>query len=137
MEELFGYRELSLQGRVIGSAVYVLALVATAFLERFQFRLRATEQNTWWASNGRDVINTVALALMTFGLYMIGFKGPIALCIAATVVVLLTAAQLSFEKLHRATVLTVALALLLGLPVLLTPRRTNELFRWTLGVLFG
>lgn len=137
MDELFAYRELSLQQRVLGSGVYIVALVLTAFLERIQFRLRATEQNTWWASNGRDVINTVALGLMTFGLYTIGFNGPIALCIASTVVVLLTAAQLSFEKLHRATVLTLALALLLGLPVLLTPRRTNELFRWTLGVLFG
>lgn len=137
MDELGGYRELTPQARALGTAVYLAALVLTAFLERFQFRLRATEGQTWWASNGRDVINAIALGLMMFGLYTIGFNGPIALCIAATVVVLLTAAQMTFEKLHRGGSLTLALALVLGTPVALTPRRTNELFRSTLEFLFG
>lgn len=137
MEELGGYRELTTQARVLGAMVYLAALAACALLERFQFRLRATEQQTWWASNGRDVINALALGVMTLGLYTLGFTGPIGLGIAATVVILLTAAQHALSRLRRGTELSLALAFALGAPVLLLPRATERVFRRTLEVLFG
>ncbi|HYX89913.1 MAG TPA: hypothetical protein VE782_00005, partial [Myxococcaceae bacterium] len=45
-----------------GRGALLAALCATGVLERVQFGLRFLEARTWWASNGRDVLNGAAFA---------------------------------------------------------------------------
>jgi hypothetical protein len=111
-------------------------LTLTALLERLQFQLRATETSTWWASNGRDVVNAFALGTMSIGLRVIGFTGPIALSIAATVVVVLSVVQTTFEKHPLSSWTTIIVALGLGTPVLLVPAQVHQVFRTTIELLF-
>ncbi len=137
MEALGGYRELAPVARLLGSLVFLSALAVAALLERLQFKLRASESKTWWASNGRDVVNVGALAATTLGLYGVGFTGPIALAIASTVVIVLSALQMSFQKHRGALGLSLGAALVLGLPVLLAPRGVDLAYRAMIEHLFG
>lgn len=137
MEALGGYRELAPTARILGSLVFLGALAIAALLERLQFKLRATESKTWWASNGRDVVNAFALAATSLGLWGIGFTGPIALAIAATVVVILSALQMMIERHRAALALSLGVALLLGSPVLIAPRQVDVFYRGMIGTLFG
>lgn len=137
MEELGGYRELAPTARILGSLVFLGALAIAAILERLQFKLRATESKTWWASNGRDVVNAFALAATSLGLWGVGFTGPIALAIAATVVVILSALQMMIERQRAALALSLGVALLLGSPVLIAPRQVDGFYRAMIGTLFG
>lgn len=136
MDALGGYRELTQSARILGAVVFLGMLLLTAVLERLQFQLKAAEASKWWASNGRDVVNAVALGAMAIGLRVIGFTGPIALSIAATLVLVLSAAQTALEKRGGAGLMSAGLALVLGAPVLLAPRAVHELFRSTLELLF-
>ncbi len=136
MDELGGYRELAPLARLIGNAVLVGMLILTALLERFQLQLKATESAKWWASNGRDVVNTFAVASMALGLKVIGFTGPMAFLVACTLVLLMSALQPPLSRRSQATLLSIALALVLGLPVILAPRMVHAFFRWTLELLF-
>jgi len=135
MDELGGYRELAPLARAIGNAVFVGMLLLTAFLERLQVQLRVTESSKWWASNGRDVVNAFALASMAFGLKVIGFTGPIAFLIASTMVLFVSVLQSLINR-RLSTVLSVAGALAVGLPVILAPTAVDAFFRRTLEFLF-
>jgi hypothetical protein len=132
-----GFGDLSPGQTATGNVVFLLALFLTAFLERLQLQLRATETSTWWASNGRDVANTVALGSMVYGLGRLGFEGPIAFTVAATGVILLTWVQSASAQSPHAFELTLASALLWGLPVLLMPQWVDSLFRGLLSGLFA
>jgi hypothetical protein len=136
MDDLGGYRELAPSTRWLGNLVFLGVLVITAFLERLQFQLRTVEGSSWWASNGRDVVNAFALASMALGLHFVGFTGPVALSIAAAGIILMTALQTALgERAHWAAYsLTTAFAL--GLPVLLVPRWVDQVFRGLLTFLF-
>jgi len=136
MEALCGYRELEPLQRIVGSLVFVGTLAITGVLERLQFQLRETETTTWWASNGRDVVNLFALATMAIGLKVIGFTGPIALCIAATLVLLLSALQTALEKHPHIWRWSLGVALALGAPVLVAPRAVHLAFRGAIEWLF-
>ncbi len=136
MDELGGYRELLAPARWVANAVFIGMLFLTALLERLQFQLRATESSKWWASNGRDVVNAFALASMALGLKVIGFTGPIALLIASTLVLLMSALQSSVGSHPLSVVLSMAAALTLGLPVILAPTLVHTFFRRTLEFLF-
>jgi hypothetical protein len=137
VEELGGYRELTASARVVGALVFAAVLVVVALLERLQFRLRATEQKTWWGSNGRDVLNALALGAMALGLKAIGYTGPIALAIAATMVIALSALQGALAKFPRlSSVLSMTAALAIGVPVTLLPRAVHGLFREAIERLF-
>lgn len=136
MTALGGYRQLPGAQRVLAGVVFIGTLFITAALERIQFRLKASENSVWWASNGRDVVNLFALGTMTLGLHAIGFTGPISFTLAATLVVLLSAMQLSFEKRRFAGTLTVGVAMLLGVPVLVAPREVHAVFTRLLLALF-
>jgi len=136
MDELGGYRELAPLARAVGNAVFVGMLLLTAFLERLQIQLRVTESSKWWASNGRDVVNAFALASMAFGLKVIGFTGPIAFLIASTMVLFVSVLQSSVINRKLSTVLSVAGALAVGLPVILAPTAVDAFFRRTLALLF-
>lgn len=134
MDALGGYREEVGGSRILGSLLFVAVLVLIALLERLQFRLKATERSTWWASNGRDVLNACALGLMAAGLKIIGFTGPISLAVAATFVIAMSLVQGSLAKWPQAS--TVLAALGLGVPVVLAPAQVARIFQATIERLF-
>src|SRR5262245_52574589 len=111
------------------TALTFLASVGVAgLLERVQYRLRADEARAWWASNGRDVLNAVALGAVSSGLWVYGFRGPLVVCVAGTLVILLSMAQMRLESRHHSTWWSVGMALALGLPILVAPAAVARFF---------
>jgi hypothetical protein len=111
------------------TALTFLASVGVAgLLERVQYRLRADEGRAWWASNGRDVLNAVALGAVSSGLWIYGFRGPLVVCVAGTLVILLSMAQMRLESRHHSTWWSVGVALALGFPVLVAPAAVAGFF---------
>ena len=135
-ETLGGFHALASPARQVADGVFVGVLMLTAALERLQYRLRATETSLWWASNGRDVVNTFALASTTAGLHFLGFNGPLSFLLAALLVVTLTALQPSVEGSRHATAVTAGLSLVLGAPMLMAPDRVDAFVRLALLQLF-
>ena len=112
------------------TAVAFLASVGVAgLLERVQYRLRADEGRAWWASNGRDVLNAIALGAVSSGLWVYGFRGPLVVCVAGTLVLLLSMAQMRLESRPGSTWWSVGVALALGAPVLVAPGAVARLFQ--------
>jgi hypothetical protein len=116
-------------GGGVWTALTFLASVGVAgLLERVQYRLRADEGRAWWASNGRDVLNAVALGAVSSGLWTYGFRGPLVVCVAGTLVLLLSMAQMRLESRHHSTWWSVGVALALGFPVLVAPAAVARFF---------
>jgi hypothetical protein len=134
--ELGSYRELTFPSRELGIFIFMGMLTLTALLERLQFRLKDSEASVWWASNGRDVVNALALAAMMLGLVAIGFSGPIALAVASTLVIALAALEASLPRRRYSWVLTLAGAWVVGISVLVFPQWVHESFRVILEGLF-
>ena len=112
------------------TAVAFLASVGVAgLLERVQYRLRADEGRAWWASNGRDVLNAVALGAVSSGLWVYGFRGPLVVCVAGTLVLLLSMVQMRLESRPGSTGWSVGVALALGAPVLVAPGAVARFFQ--------
>ena len=112
------------------TALTFLASVGVAgLLERVQYRLRADEGRAWWASNGRDVLNAVALGAVSSGLWVYGFRGPLVVCVAGTLVLLLSMAQMRLESRPGSTWWSVGVALALGAPVLVAPAAVARFFQ--------
>lgn len=136
MDALGGYRPLPEAARWIAVGVFLGLLCVVALLERFQYLLRDQEPARWWASNGRDVVNVFALAMMALGLDVLGFDGPLAFGIAASFVILLSASQGAFERHPSAVLLSVIAALVLGAPILLIPAQLASAYRDVVRTLF-
>ena len=112
------------------TALTFLASVGVAgLLERVQYRLRADEGRAWWASNGRDVLNAIALGAVSSGLWVYGFRGPLVVCVAGTLVLLLSMAQMRLESRPGSTWWSVGVALALGAPVLVAPAAVARFFQ--------
>lgn len=116
------------EGGVLGALGYLGLLALAGLLERVQYRLKADEGRAWWASNGRDVLNAVALGAVSAGLWLQGFRGPLVVCIGGTVVLLLSLSQMRLESSPRSTLWSVLGALLLGLPALVRPGAVARAF---------
>jgi hypothetical protein len=137
LSRLFKHRQMDARGGyLVGDAVFVAALVLTGLLERLQIRLRATEQRKWWASSGRDAINALAFGTMALGLAVVGFTGPVALAIAASLLLLVTAVQSALGERKGSGVIALVAAGALGIPVIAAPRAVHEIFRMLLDSLF-
>ena len=96
-------------------ALAFLASVGVAgLLERVQGR-------AWCASNGRYVVNAVALGCVSGGLWAYGCRGPLVVCVAGTLVLLLSMSQMRLESRPLSTLWSVVVALALGAPVLVAP----------------
>jgi hypothetical protein len=132
-----GYRELTGAQRVAGDALFLGAVVITGLLERVQLRLRRMEKRRWWASNGRDVLNGVAFLAMALGLGVVGFTGPMALAVAASLLLSVTAVQAGLGGHRLSGPLALVAACALGLPVVVAPRLVHGVFRALLDGLFG
>lgn len=122
--------------QLVGRVGFFIALIMVGVLERVQFRLRFLEGRTWWASNGRDVLNASAFLLLSGALALIGFAGPLVLVIAATVLILMIALQTWLGVRPRGTVLSVIAAVALGAPVLAAPATVDRAAREALTFLF-
>ena len=109
---------------------YLASVGVAGLLERVQYRLRANEGRAWWASNGRDVVNAVALGAVSSGLWIYGFRGPLVVCVAGTLVLLLSMAQMRLESRPGSTWWSVGVALALGAPVLVAPAAVARFFQW-------
>lgn len=135
-ELLGGYSEPEPSVRWLGVGVFVIALCVIGIIERIQFRLRFLEARTWWASNGRDVLNAVAFGAMGGALATYGFRGPVAVVIAASIILVVNTVQSSLETRRGATVLSALASLALGIPVLVLPSVVDRGLRSLLLFLF-
>ncbi len=104
-----------------GALALAASLVLAGLLEHIQYRLKRTEQSAWWGSNGRDVVNAVALCVVFAGLGLYGFEGPLVLGLAGTLVLALSMVQTGLESHPHARGGSVLAALLLGVPLLVAP----------------
>ena len=116
------------EGGAWGALTFLASVCVAGLLERVQYRLRADESRTWWASNGRDVLNAVALGSVSVGLWIRGFRGPLVVCLAGTLVLLLSMSQMRLESRPRSTLWSVVVAVALGLPVLVAPGELARFF---------
>jgi len=120
---------------VLRALGYLVLLALVGLLERVQFRLKADEGRAWWASNGRDVLNAVALGAVSAGLWLQGFRGPLVVCVGGTLVLLLSLLQMRFQSSPRSTLWSVLSAVVLGLPALVRPGTVARLFQEALAAL--
>lgn len=111
-----------------GALAFLASVGVAGLLEPVQYRLRAAEGRAWWASNGRDVLNAVALGAVSAGLWVYGFRGPLVVCVAGTLVLLLSMSQMRLESRPRSTLWSVGVALALGTPVLVAPAAVARAF---------
>ena len=110
--------------RLVAAAALLAAVASSVRLEELGDRLRREEHRAWWASNGRDVINALALLAIAGSLVLQGFPGPAALVLGGVLVMALTGVCVIEGRLpERAHPRQVALALglLLAIPLLVFP----------------
>lgn len=136
MQSLRGYEPWAMPARPLGTVGFIVLVVVVSYLERLQFRLRRLEGSKWWASNGRDVLNLAALLLMIGALKIIGFSGPLSLCVAATIVIVLSALQMELDKHKHQAAWSLVVGLLLSAPVLAFPAAADEVFTRLIAALF-
>jgi uncharacterized BrkB/YihY/UPF0761 family membrane protein len=137
VQALGGYQAPSDSAQLAGGAALLLALVATGVLERLQFRLRDAERSTWWASNERDLLNLLALAVLTFACALLGFSTALSLLVSGTLVVLVNTLQASLGQRPYSGLASVGAAVVLGLPALFAPSTLARGLSGLLGALFG
>jgi hypothetical protein len=134
---LGGYGPPAPQLQLVGRLLFLGVLVLVGVVERLQFRLRFLEGRTWWASNGRDVLNGAAFAAMLGALGLVGFGGPLALLVAAGVLVPVNALQASLGTRPGGAWVSAAVALALGSPVVAAPDAVDRALRTALVWLFA
>ena len=112
---------------VLGDLAYVAALALFIFLQKVALRLRAEEEETWWASNGRDVVNGLAVVTVSGAIWLQGMAPWMAVFFGATLILALSVLQAFFARRHPEPwkPLLVA-AVLLGAPLVLVPRPLAE-----------
>ena len=110
--------------RLVAALALLAAVASSVRLEELGDRLRREEHRAWWASNGRDVINGLALLALGGALILMGFPGPAALAAGGVLTMALTGVGVVESRLParwRPRLVALLLGLLLVLPVLLFP----------------
>jgi len=110
--------------RLAATLALLAAVASSVRLEELGDRLRREEHRAWWASNGRDVINAAALAVIAAALVLLGFPGPAALVLGGLLTMALTGVTVLEGKLPERShpqLLALALGLALALPILVWP----------------
>lgn len=130
MEALGLYLPPPASAQWLAQAVLAGALVVTSVLERFQVRLAEAEPARWWASNGRDLVNALALATLWLALRVGGYSGPIALAAAALLLLAAVLAQSGLDRLKWVPDWVSYLAMgAIGSPILVAPGAVHALVR--------
>jgi uncharacterized membrane protein len=122
--------------QVARALVFLGVLLLSAVLERLQTRLREMEISTWWVSNSRDVLNVFALASCALGLRLLGFRGPLALCLAAILALALSLLQGLIVARRLPYPVSLLAALGVGLPVALWPAQVAAALKAGIELLF-
>jgi len=108
-------------------AVVFSALALSILFQEIALRLREQERSAWWASNGRDVANALALSLLLLAIRWLGASWDVALLLGATITLVLTAvARALLGRLRRPWVVVAGVGVVMVLPLLLRPERTFE-----------
>lgn len=105
--------------RVAATLSYLVLLLFFAFLQRLQLELRGNESETWWASNGRDVVNAIGVAILAWGLRGVGYPLPQALALGGAMVVLSTAVIPALGPWRERSGAILSVSLVLGVPPLI------------------
>lgn len=84
---------------LIRSVILFSALALSILLQEVALRLRDQERSAWWASNGRDVANALAMILLLLAIRWAGAPWHLALLLGASTTLVLTAvARALYEK---------------------------------------
>jgi hypothetical protein len=122
----------------VGDAAYLAALGFFVVFLHFAHLARVHQHDTWWASNGRDVANGLALVTLVGAIVLQGIAPHLAVLFAATLTIGLTVLHESQVKRSRHPgAVVAAVALVAGAPVVLAPGPSAELAARLLVALFG
>lgn len=107
---------------VLGDMAYVAALALFVLLQRLAWRLREEEKHAWWASNGRDVANGLAVVTLSVAIWLQGIAPHLAIAFGATLTLALTVLHGFLDKQFSASwKASWILAALLGAPLVIVP----------------
>jgi hypothetical protein len=122
----------------IGDAAFAVALLALVYFLHLARVLRVHERDTWWASNGRDAVNALAVVTLFGAISLQGFSLPLSLLFAATITLILTVLYdaLATRFRHPGSAVLVAAAIV-GAPLVLAPARVAALVAGGLARAFG
>jgi hypothetical protein len=102
---------------------YAVALGAFLLLQNLAIRLRHDEERRWWAGNGRDVVNALAVASLSAAVWLQGVAPHLALLLGATLTLSLSILRtLIHDRTRHPDRVIVVIAALLGAPLLLAPQ---------------
>jgi hypothetical protein len=111
----------------LGDLAYVAALALFIYLQRLSLLLRAEEEQTWWASNGRDVVNGAAVVTLSAAIWLQGVAPWLAVFFGGTLILTLTVLQAFLQRRHpQPWKPLVVAAALLGAPLVLAPQPVAE-----------
>lgn len=113
---------------VLGDFAYVCALALFVFLQKVALRLRAEESQAWWASNGRDVVNGLAVVTVSIAIWLQGVAAWLAIFFGCTLTLALSAVHALLQRSHATDPwkTVVVAAAILGAPLVLAPRPVAE-----------
>ncbi|MFN7133431.1 MAG: hypothetical protein ACK4N5_15230 [Myxococcales bacterium] len=125
-EALLGtFRQQPAAYRLIGNVALGLALALVVALQHWQTRLKQDESRVWWASNGRDMVNIVALGALVLALWLVGFPPASGLLFGATIILVTHAVENAAAA--RSVAVNALLALVIAVPLLFAPQRAQQL----------
>ena len=123
---------------VYGDLAYAAALALFIWLQKVGLRLRAEEAQAWWASNGRDVVNGLAVVTVSGAIWLQGVAPWLAVFFGSTLTLALSVLHAFLERRHPDPwKLLVVAAVLLGAPLVLAPQPVAEETAALLRAAFG
>jgi len=107
---------------IYGDLAYAGALALFLWLQKVGLRLREEETQTWWASNGRDVVNGLAVVTVSGSIWLQGVAPWLAVFFGSTLTLALSVLHAFLERRHPDPwKLLLVAAVLLGAPLVLAP----------------
>ncbi|HEY0839238.1 MAG TPA: hypothetical protein VGD74_03530 [Vulgatibacter sp.] len=104
------------------AAILLAALVLFVGCQQLAFRLREEERRTWWASNGRDLVNALAAVALSFSVWLVGIALPLSIILGCTLTLALTLiGTFLHERMERPWRLMLAVAVVFGAPFVVAP----------------
>ncbi|AKU91385.1 hypothetical protein [Vulgatibacter incomptus] len=120
-----------------GALVFAAALVLFVALQPVAMRLRAEEHRTWWASNGRDVVNALAVVSISASVWLLGIALPLAIFLGCTLTLVLALfGTFLHERVAGSWRLVLAIAAVLGAPLVIVPGEVAMAAAWCFSALF-
>jgi len=124
---------------VLGDLAYGCALALFVLLQRMALKLRAEEADTWWASNGRDAVNGLAVVTLSAAIWLQGVAPWLAIFFGGTLTLALSGLHSLLQRTHATEPWkpVVVAAAILGAPLVLAPRPVAETAAELLRAAFG